>query len=171
MSAFRLFRCELLPAFEGLRDPFVSIDVILSWSTARVRAVPVRFDGRAGGESGYTLRRLVRHTLNMLTGYSTAPLRLVSALGLLASLVGFALLAYVLVRFFFYWSFVPGFSFLAAAITLFSGIQMLCIGVLGEYMGRIHFRRMGRPPYMVRDAQGRGLATDPRRERTENPGA
>jgi glycosyltransferase involved in cell wall biosynthesis len=160
MSTFRLFRSALLPAFAGQRDPFGSIDVILSWSTSNVSVVPVRFDGRAGGQSGYTLRRLVRHTLNMLTGYSAAPLRFVSALGVFASFVGFALLAYVLIRYAIDRSTVPGFSFLAAAITLFSGVQLLCIGVLGEYMGRIHFRSMGRPPFIVRTVRGAGLDKD-----------
>jgi undecaprenyl-phosphate 4-deoxy-4-formamido-L-arabinose transferase len=86
----------------------------------------------------------------MITGYSTRPLRWVSAFGFVCAAFGFGLLAFVLVRYFLDQSSVPGFTFLAAAITFFSGVQLLSLGVIGEYVGRVHFRSMGRPPYVVR---------------------
>jgi undecaprenyl-phosphate 4-deoxy-4-formamido-L-arabinose transferase len=150
-SAFRLFRSHLVTPMREIRDPFVSIDVLLTWSTAKVRAVPVRFDPRRAGTSGYGFRRLARHTLNMVTGYSTAPLRFVSAIGTMSALIGFGLLVLVLARWAIGSSSVPGFTFLAGAITLFSGVQLLSLGVLGEYLGRMHFRSMGRPGFVVRD--------------------
>ena len=149
-SAFRAFRRELLIASEGVQNPDVSIDVLLSWATVRIDHVEVNFDVRDGGESGYTVRSLVRHALNMVTGYSTRPLRWVSALGLACASFGFALLGYVLLRNLLSDESVAGFTFLAAAITLFSGVQLLSLGVLGEYLGRMHFRTMGKPPYAIR---------------------
>jgi len=153
-SAFRLFRRRLVGAAAGVRDPFVSLDVVLSWATARQAAVPVRFDVRSGGVSGYTFNKLVRHALNMITGFGVLPLRIVSWLGFALSLVGFALAGYVVVRFLFFGTSVQGFTFLAAAINVFAGAQLLSIGVLGEYLGRVHFRSMGRPVYLVAGREG-----------------
>ena len=153
-SAFRLFRRRLVEAADRVHDPFVSIDVLLSWATVRQIAVPVRFDVRPAGTSGYTLRRLVRHAMNMVTGYGVAPLRMVTWLGMASAALGFLLTAYVLGRFAFYGTGVQGFTFLAAAISFFSGAQLLGLGIIGEYLGRIHFRTMGRPNFLVCDRVG-----------------
>lgn len=150
MSAFRLFRRDLLASSEGADDPYVSIDVILSWATTKVAVVDVEFAKRASGASGYNLSRLIRHALNMVTGYSTRPLRWVSMTGLVIGAFGLALLVYVVIRFLIEPSAVEGFTFLAAAISLFSGVQLLSLGVVGEYLSRMHFRTMGRPPYSIR---------------------
>ena len=163
-SAFRVFRRELVAAADDVHDPAVSVDVILSWATTRVADVEVQFSKRQSGTSGYSLTRLARHALNMVTGYSTRPLRWVSAVGLLCALLGFGLLVYVLVRFILGGSDVAGFTFLAAAVTLFSGVQLLSLGVLGEYLGRMHFRSMGKPSYVIRErtprADGRSNVTE-----------
>lgn len=154
-SAFRLFRRELVGAADSVRDPTISVDVLLSWATHQITDVTVDFDQRSSGASGYTLRRLVRHAVNMITGYSTRPLRWMSAFGLLCAALGFVMLVWVLVRYFLGDIGVAGFAFLAAAITLFSGVQLLSLGVLGEYIGRMHFRSMGKPPYAIRGATAR----------------
>lgn len=150
-SAFRLFRSVLLRGASDVHDPFVSLDVLLSWSTTRVASVPVHFSRRTAGASGYSFTKLLRHTFNMITGYSTRPLRIVSVLGFVFAIMGFALLGFVLLRWVFGDSSVAGFTFLAAAISMFSGVQLLSLGVVGEYLARMHFRTMGRPPYVVRD--------------------
>jgi undecaprenyl-phosphate 4-deoxy-4-formamido-L-arabinose transferase len=150
-GAFRLFRRELVAAADEVHDPSISIDVLLSWATNRIVDVAVHYDERAGGRSGYTAGKLIRHAANMITGYSTRPLRWVSAFGLVCAMFGFALLGYILIRFLVGGSDVAGFTFLAATVTLFSGVQLLSLGVVGEYLGRMHFRSMGKPPYVVRE--------------------
>ena len=90
----------------------------------------------------------------MITGYSTRPLRWVSAFGFVCAMFGFALLGYILIRFLIGGSDVAGFTFLAATVTLFSGVQLLSLGVVGEYLGRMHFRSMGKPPYVIRRTAG-----------------
>lgn len=150
VSAFRAFRGALRPVLTESRDAFVSLDVLLSWATRRFVAVAVEMRKREHGASNYTFRKLVRHSMNMITGYSTAPLRFVSLVGVLMALIGAMTLAFVIGR----WAFgetVPGFTFMAAAVALFSGAQLLALGVLGEYLGRMHFRSMRRPVYVVRD--------------------
>lgn len=154
MSAFRVFRRRLLSGSRLNNDPYVSIDVILSWATTKVAVIEVEFDRREAGKSGYTFGKLIRHAFNMVTGYSTRPLRLMSWLGFAISAFGFALLVYVLTRFAIEPTDVEGFTFLAAAISLFSGAQLLSLGVAGEYLARMHFRTMGRPAYAIRDEIG-----------------
>lgn len=149
-SAFRLFRAVLLRGTSEVHDPFVSLDVMLSWSTTRVTSVDVHFSRRAEGTSGYSFAKLLRHTFNMITGYSTRPLRIVSVLGFVFATFGFGLLAFVLLRWIVGDTSVAGFTFLAAAISMFSGVQLLSLGVVGEYLARMHFRTMGRPSYVVR---------------------
>lgn len=149
-GAFRLFRRQLVAASSEVHDPSLSIDVLLSWATNRIVDVPVEHQDRTVGRSGYSLTRLIKHMANMVTGYSSRPLRMVSVLGVFTAFLGFALLLYVIVRFLVSGSDVAGFTFLAATVTLFSGVQLLSLGVLGEYVSRVHFRSMGKPVYVVR---------------------
>lgn len=154
VSAFRAFRTELRRAFDDFRSPSVSIDVLLTWGAARFSAVEVRQDPRALGESNYTFRRLLGHSINMLTGFSTLPLHLVSWIGFMFTLFGVLVLAYVFVNYLIYRGSVPGFSFLASIIVIFSGAQLFTLGVIGEYLARIHWRTMDRPPFVVSGRTG-----------------
>jgi undecaprenyl-phosphate 4-deoxy-4-formamido-L-arabinose transferase len=150
VSTFRLFRCELREAFDGYRGPLVSIDVLLMWATSHFAAVPVRHDPRVSGTSSYRIGGLIRHALNMATGFSVMPLQLASMLGFLCVLFGLAVLAFVVGRYFIGGDSVPGFPFLASIIAIFSGAQLFALGIIGEYLGRIHLRTMDQPPYSIR---------------------
>jgi len=149
VSAFRAFRAQLREAFAGYHSSFVSIDVLLTWATTRFGAVYVRFDPRFAGSSNYKLSSLLRHALDMTTGFSTKPLQLASLIGFIFTVFGMCVLLYVIVRYFFQGS-IPGFPFLASIIAIFSGAQLFALGVIGEYLARMHFRLMDRPAYVVR---------------------
>jgi undecaprenyl-phosphate 4-deoxy-4-formamido-L-arabinose transferase len=149
-SAFRCFRTILRESFAANSDPYVSIDVLLSWSTTRIATTLVDMDQRKYGASNYTFRKLTRHAINMLTGYSTLPLRLVALVGFTFSLFGFGVLVYVVVTYIVNGGSLPGFPFLASIISIFSGAQLFGLGVLGEYLGRMHFRSMQQPAYSIR---------------------
>jgi glycosyltransferase involved in cell wall biosynthesis len=150
VSAFRAFRTELRHAFEQYGNPYVSIDVLLTWATTRFAAVPVRHETRRSGRSNYTLRMLARHALNMVTGFSVGPLKLASFVGFASTLLGIGVLAYVVGRYLIQGTSVPGFPFLASVIAIFSGAQLFTLGIIGEYLARMHFRLMSRPIYSVR---------------------
>src|SRR5438477_1366347 len=150
VSAFRLFRAQLREAFSGYQSPFVSIDVLLTWATTRFGAITVPFRPRHSGSSNYTFGKLVRHALDMMTGFSTAPLQLASLIGFSCTLFGIGVFFYVFVRYCLEGS-VPGFPFLASIIAIFSGAQLFALGVIGEYLARMHFRTMNQPPYALRD--------------------
>ena len=150
-SAFRAFRTQMRDAFAHVDDPFVSIDVLLSWATTRHAVVPTPMDQRAEGRSNYTFRKLVRHSVNMLTGYSTAPLRMVAWLGFALSFVGAVVMVWAAARRIGGADAVPGFAFLASLVSLLADAQLFALGVIGEYLGRMHFRSMQRPPYTIRE--------------------
>ena len=150
VSAFRLFRTPLREGFVNYRGSFISIDVLLTWSTTRFAALPVRHDERKFGASNYNFRKLVTHALNMITGFSVLPLQLASLIGFAFTLFGIVVFVYVVGRYLIQGGVVPGFPFLASIIAVFSGAQLFALGIMGEYLARMHFRLMDRPTYLVR---------------------
>ena len=105
---------------------------------------------RRTGRSNYTFRMLARHALNMVTGFSVGPLKLASLVGFASTLLGLGVLAWVVGRYLVQGTSVPGFPFLASVIAIFSGAQLFTLGIIGEYLARMHFRLMSRPIYSVR---------------------
>jgi undecaprenyl-phosphate 4-deoxy-4-formamido-L-arabinose transferase len=150
VSPYRALRASVKPAFEDYRSPLLSIDVLLTWATTRFAAVVVPSHPRASGASNYRLRSLVRHAMNMVTGFSLIPLQLATLTGFLFTIFGVAVLAFVLGRYVLSGTSVAGFPFLASIIAIFSGAQLFALGIIGEYLGRMHMRTMERPPYVVR---------------------
>jgi undecaprenyl-phosphate 4-deoxy-4-formamido-L-arabinose transferase len=150
VSAFRAFRTSLREAFQSYNGPFVSIDVLLTWGTTRFSAIPVQHNPRKAGLSNYTFRKLVVHALNMMTGFSVLPLQLASLVGFVFTFFGLLVLVYVIVRYLIQGGSVPGFPFLASTLAIFSGAQLFALGIIGEYIARMHFRLMDKPPYTIR---------------------
>ena len=163
ISAFRAIRTNLREAWTDYKSPFVSIEVLLTWATTRFTFTPVKHEPRTIGQSNYTFRKLITHALNMATGFSTWPLQLASMIGFLFFLFGMAMLVFVVIRHFTSNAGVTGFAFLASSIALFSGAQLFALGIIGEYLARIHFRTMERPAYAVREEIHHGDA-EARRE-------
>ncbi|GAA3201935.1 glycosyltransferase family 2 protein [Nonomuraea roseoviolacea] len=163
ISAFRAFRTHLRDGFAQLSGPHASIDVALSWATTRIGSVSVQMRHREHGRSNYSLPLLVRHTANMVLGYSAAPLRLASYLGFAAGVFGLLLGGAVLWHFATGGTTVAGFTTIASMVALFSAAQLIAIGVLGEYVGRIHGSGMGHPTYVVRERIGSGAPLAPPR--------
>jgi glycosyltransferase involved in cell wall biosynthesis len=159
VSAFRLFRTELRRAFERYQSPDISIDVLLTWATTRFAAVTVKQEPRAGGQSNYTLGRLIHHALNMMTGFTTRPLRIASLIGFLFTLFGGGVFLFVVVRSLVARDTVPGFPFLASIIAIFAGVQLLILGIMGEYLARMHLRLLERPTYVIAEATTEDDAT------------
>lgn len=151
VSALRVFRPILRDAFADYRSQIVNIDVLLTWATTNFSAVRVRHEARKFGVSGYTTRRLIRHALNLMTGFSTRPLQFASIIGFAFACFGLAILVYVLSGWLVQGSAVPGFAFLASIIAIFSGAQLMALGIIGEYLARMYLRTMEQPSYIVRE--------------------
>jgi len=155
VSAFRVFRTNLRDGFAHFRGPLVNIDVLLTWATDSFVAIHVPHAPRAIGKSNYTFGKLVTHAFNMMTGFSTLPLRLASALGLVMTAFGSVILAYIVLSQLFAFRFeVPGFTFTASLVSIFAGVQMFALGIIGEYLARMYLRIMDRPAYVVRQMTG-----------------
>ena len=150
-SAFRAFRTQVRQAFADYSSPFVSIDVLLTWGTSRFGAVPVRHQPRRAGKSGYNLMRLLVLALDMTTGFSTWPLRLASLVGFGVTLLGIGLLVFVIAEYLITGATLSVFRFFTAIVAIFSGAQMFALGIIGEYLARMHLRLLARPAYLIRE--------------------
>ncbi|MFM8269030.1 MAG: glycosyltransferase family 2 protein [Pseudomonadota bacterium] len=151
-SSYRVFDSKLKETFKNVGGGHLSIDAILGWGTTSFGHVHVKHEPRKEGASNYRLGKLLLHSITMLTGYSTIPLRMASLIGLIFLGFGFCVLAWVLGRFLITGQSVPGFPFLASIVTLFSGAQLFSLGIIGEYIGSMHFRVMDRPTYLISES-------------------
>jgi undecaprenyl-phosphate 4-deoxy-4-formamido-L-arabinose transferase len=91
------------------------------------------------------------HAMNMMTGFSTLPHQMASLIGFVFTLFGIGILFFVLSRYITRGGSVPGFPFLASIISIFAGAQLFALGIIGEYLARMHFRTMQKPPYVIRE--------------------
>lgn len=148
-SSFRAFKTALRDGFSAELGPSVSLDALLSWSTTRSMSVEVEHAPRQEGTSHFNLRKLLRFATDTITGYSTAPLQAALTFGFFTAFFGLCLLVWVVGRAVFAGTSVPGFAFLASTIALFSGVQLMTLGVIGEYLARMHFRIMNKPSYVI----------------------
>lgn len=153
ISAFRALRTDLRNAFTNYQSPNLLLDVLLSWGTTRFGTVAVEHKPRLIGKSNYNFMRLFNQAMLILTGFSTAPLRIASMVGFSFTIFGIVVLLYVLIRSIVEQS-VPGFPFLASIIAIFSGAQLFALGIFGEYLGRMFNRSMDRPTYVVKTMLG-----------------
>ncbi|HUH99285.1 MAG TPA: glycosyltransferase family 2 protein [Anaerolineales bacterium] len=153
ISAYKVFRAELKEAFLFISSPDVQIDVLLSWGATRFASVEIEEAPRTVGTSNYDFVRLIKVSLLVLTNYTTIPLRLASLAGFLFTIIGFFVLLYVIVVYFTLGS-IPGFTFLISAVSIFSGVQLFGLGIIGEYLARLFERSSGRPPYVVQKRVG-----------------
>ena len=149
ISAFRCFRKRLRDAFTTFDGPHPNIDVFLTWATNKFSYTTVNHNQRKLGESGYNAKKLFFHAVNMITGFSTLPLRIASVLGLLISFFGGLLLLYIIISYFIHDTPVQGFAFISSIITIFSGAQLLSLGIIGEYLGVLHSQSKGSPSFLT----------------------
>ena len=150
ISAFRIFRTRLRESFESFSGEAVCIDALLTWGARKSGHVPVNICRRLNGSSNYRPATLFRQALNIFQAF---PLKLMSMIGLFFVLIGVALLGFILTNYFLHGSVVPGFAFLGSIIVLFSGVQLLSLCVMGEYVSRIYASVANRPPYCINEVE------------------
>ena len=141
------------------QQPFVR--GLRAWVGFRQVGIPYERNARAAGELKYTFSKLVSLALNGIFSYSTRPLRLATYLGLFVSVFAFlgaifTLLQRIFADQFAAWGmpFVPGFATTVIAVLFIGGVQLVCLGILGEYVGRIFDNVRGRPQFVISDARG-----------------
>ena len=151
LSSFRCVSALAARAAAEHTGPYPYIDGLLLQVTQRIGALEVSHEARHAGHSGYTLRRLLRLWLSTFVNFSVMPLRLATVLGLIMAALGLAGLGVVV-----YWWLMnrgPAFGWgsLMAALLVFSGTQLVILGLLGEYVGRMFLTVNRRPQSVVRE--------------------
>ena len=154
VSSFRAIRRSLLRTIFCYDLNFTFVDGLLAWNTDRIGEVEVEHRPRSTGRSGYSPRRLLSLALNLFTNFSLLPLQVVSLAGFLVSGIGFALAIYYLIRALLSQIVVPGYASIIIAILILGGTQLLALGIIGEYLGRLHLNVNRKPQYQVREARG-----------------
>ena len=170
LSTFRCLSRFLVDEILRYAGPYPYVDGLILRSTSRIGTVLVRHERRSVGESGYTLRKLLNVWLNMSTSFSILPLRVVVAIGLGMALAGTALGVEVIVEKLFWPAIAVGWASLMTALVVFSGIQLIVIGTIGEYVGRLLMtvnrapqsviRRVVRGPDLAGAGRPRPLASE-----------
>jgi glycosyltransferase involved in cell wall biosynthesis len=160
-SPFRAMRQELAHAIQFYDLNFTYLDGLLAWCTTRIGEVAVEHHPRAVGTSSYSLNKLLVLALNLYTNFSLLPLQLVSLIGLIAALGGFSLGAYYILLYLTSSIAVPGFASTIVAVLVLGGVQLLALGVIGEYLGRLHLNVNRKPQFVVRNVR-RGVVPNDR---------
>ena len=150
ITSFRIVRRELIDSILPYNLNFTFIDGLFAWNTRRVGEVLVEHHPRTSGRSGYNLGRLAALGLNLLTNFSIVPLRVVSGFGLIAAVGGFVLAVFYLVQYLRSSIGVPGYASIIIVMLILGGLQLLSMGVMGEYIGRMHINVNNMPQYVVR---------------------
>jgi dolichol-phosphate mannosyltransferase len=119
------------------------------WVGYRQAAVPYHRDPRYAGETKYTISKMLRFSLDAISSFSHRPLQLATLLGFIISTLAFIAIPVVIVLRIL-GSYLPGFGSITIAVLLLGGIQLIAIGIIGEYVGRIYDEVKGRPLYLVR---------------------
>ena len=151
---FRLVDRRALDAFLQMRETNRYVRGMFSWIGFRQAAVPYTRESRHAGTTKYTMRRMLRFASDAVIGFSTAPLRLALGVGLF---LAFAAVCYGLVAIGLKLagsSLVPGYASLLVTITFLSGIQLIVMGMVGQYVARIYDEARARPLYLVREMRG-----------------
>lgn len=152
---FRLFSRRALDAFNKLGERARFNKGLYAWIGYSVLAVPFEVTERADGSgSKWSLRRLARFAIDGLASFSTLPLRVWSVLGLAVSLFAFGYILFFLIKTLFFGIDMAGFPTLIISIMFFAGIQLISLGVIGEYLGRIYDEVKLRPLFLVAEEIG-----------------
>ena len=152
---FRLMDRAVVDAVRRLPERQRFMKGLFAWVGFKTRSVEYRRPARAAGQSHFSGLRLWNFALDGITSFSTLPLRIWSYIGLVGALVSFSYGAYILLRTVVFGVDVPGYASLLAATLFVGSVQLLSIGILGEYIGRIYLETKQRPTYIVRSIDRR----------------
>jgi undecaprenyl-phosphate 4-deoxy-4-formamido-L-arabinose transferase len=150
VTSFRIMRRELMESIFYYSLNFTFIDGLLAWSTNRVGEVVVEHKPRAEGRSSYSVGKLLVLAFNLFTNFSLLPLQCVSTCGFLSAIGGLGLAAYYLTQYMISNITVPGYASTIIAVLVLGGVQLLSLGIIGEYLGRMHLNVNRKPQYVIR---------------------
>jgi len=148
---FRLMNRRVVDALLALPERNRFMKGLFAWVGFRQTGVEFVREARVAGRSGWSYRRLTDFAIDGLTSFSIAPLRLASFSGVLVSLLGFVYAAFLVARTLIFGADVPGYASVMVVMMFLGGVQLFCLGLIGEYLGRLYIEAKGRPLYIVAD--------------------
>jgi dolichol-phosphate mannosyltransferase len=164
---FRLMDRRALDALLSMRERSRYLRGMTVWVGFTHAAVPYEREARAGGETKYTLARMLRFSLDAISSFSHLPLQAATVLGFVFSIVAFLAIP-VVVALKLAGAYLPGFTTITVVVLLLGGIQLIAVGIIGEYVGRIYDEVKRRPLYVVRgrrNVEAEGAADESEQER------
>ena len=154
LSGFRVLKSDVVDQLKQLGEKSKFLDGLLCWMGFRIGTVEVEHHERRAGKTKYSLFKLISLWSDMVISFTDLPLKIATIGGSFLGIIGFVLALFYFVRYLLYGFGVPGFATIVILITVFSGVQLLCLGILGEYIGRINKEVKNKPEYIVRDKLG-----------------
>lgn len=154
---FRLLDRRVVSVITELQDPYLFLRGLIPWLGFNQLAIPYTPDARFAGSTKYSLTRMMRLALHGVTSFSIKPLRLATIVGTIISMTAFMYLAYAIFALCILDIALPGWASILSSVLFLGGIQLLFLGVLGEYIGMLYVQSKGRPSYIIRE-QSRELA-------------
>ncbi len=164
---FRLLDRKAVDAINHMGERARFTKGLYAWIGFRSRGVPFQVPARLGGKTRWRPRELLRFGIDGLASFTTIPLKVWSYVGLLISLFAFGYAMIFLIKTLIYGTDVPGFPTLVISVMFFAGVQLLSLGILGEYLGRVYEEVKGRPLFLV--AEEVGIEQEPRADRARRP--
>ncbi|UWQ54354.1 glycosyltransferase family 2 protein [Leisingera caerulea] len=157
---FRLVSRRALDAVLAMPERARFIRGMFAWAGFKQIGLEYVRDARVAGETKYPFRAMLRFATDALTGFSTKPLKMATRLAFLSLYVTFLMAVYVFLSLVLY-NTAPGWASMLLAISFFSGIQLLTLGIMGEYIGRLYMESKQRPMYFLSEETGEGTAAEP----------
>jgi glycosyltransferase involved in cell wall biosynthesis len=167
---FRLLDRKAVDAMNGMRERVRFNKGLFAWMGFRSVGVPFHVEPRAGGASRWRPRALLRFALDGIASFTTIPLRVWSYLGLVISFLALCYAMFILVKTLIFGADVPGFPTLIISVMFFAGVQLISLGVIGEYLGRMYEEVKGRPLFLVAETLGIDKETATKASQSAYPG-
>ena len=148
---FRLLDRRCIEALQKFRESQRNTKAIFSWIGYKKKEIFYNRDPRLSGQTKWNYRKLLNLAIDGITSFTTAPLRMATIFGFIVSFIAFVWIVYLLVRPLFGVSTGAGYSSLMAVILFLGGVQLLSLGIIGEYVGRIFIETKNRPLYLIEE--------------------
>ncbi|MGN0574052.1 MAG: glycosyltransferase family 2 protein [Acutalibacteraceae bacterium] len=155
-SDFRTFRRPMVEAILSMDEYFRFSKGLFSWVGFNTKFIPYEVQERATGTSKWSFRKLFKYALDGIFAFTTAPLRISTILGLVTSFFSIIYLIIVVIQKLAFGIAVAGYATIVVLILLLGGIQLCCIGIIGEYIARTYIQTKGRPIYIAKDVLKNG---------------
>lgn len=149
VSTFRLMSAHIARLCAALPERRKFFSALLVWSGARIGVVKVKHSARAAGETKYNFGKLLNHTFDLVVGFSSKPLRYIGVMGLVFAMTGFVLGLWTVLRKLIWGYGAMGWSSIFAAVVVLSGVQLMALSMIGEYIARIYVQAQSRPLFNI----------------------